>query len=233
MLVLTIAILVGSTNCGKQSQSEKIVQDLPTNPTSTENKVMESKESKESKEPQASKVPNVEPKVQELKRVEKPKIKSASKGITPARIYIPAIDVHADIEPVSVTSKGQMGVPNSTGRVGYLSSGILPGAVGNAIMDGHVDSYEGPAVFFDLKKLKKGDSVIVKNDKGYSIPFIVESVESFRTSEAPIQRIFGHADEPRLNLITCTGKYSRKKREHEERLIVFTKRLMDKSIVNG
>jgi LPXTG-site transpeptidase (sortase) family protein len=227
LLVLTIAILVGSTNCGRQSQSAKIVQDVPTDHTSTENKVMESKE------PLASKAPNAEPKVEGLKKVEKLKKKSASNGITPARIFIPAIGVHANIEPVSVTSKGQMGVPNSTGKVGYLSTGILPGAVGNAIMDGHVDSYEGPAVFFDLKKLKKGDSIFVKNDKGYSIPFIVESVESFRTSEAPIQRIFGHADEPRLNLITCTGKYSRKKREHEKRLIVFAKRLSDKSIVNG
>jgi hypothetical protein len=28
-----------------------------------------------------------------------------------------------------------------------------------------------------------------------------------------------------LNLITCTGKYSRNKKEHEARLVVFTKRL--------
>ncbi|WP_239616161.1 class F sortase [Cohnella mopanensis] len=213
MLVLTITILVGSTNCGKPSVRPD--QNLSEDHSSTGKKVVESK------------APSVSPKSQQ------PKKKWASNGIIPARIYIPAIDVHAEIEPVSVTNKGQMAVPHSTGKVGYLSDGILPGAIGNAIMDGHVDSYVGPAVFFNLKKLKKGDSVYVKNNKGYSVPFIVESVESFQTSEAPIKRIFGHIDEPRLNLITCTGKYSRKKREHEARLVVFTKRLADKPILNG
>jgi LPXTG-site transpeptidase (sortase) family protein len=146
-------------------------------------------------------------------------------GIVPVKLYIPAVRIQAIVEPVSVSDKGQMGVPRSTERVGYLSSGVLPGAIGNAIMDGHLDNYEGPAVFFQLKRLKKGDAVIVKNDKGCKIQFVVESIETFKTSEAPIQKIFGSADDSRLNLITCTGKYSRKKKEHEKRLVVFTKRL--------
>ncbi|MNN68889.1 hypothetical protein D3C81_1846310 [compost metagenome] len=49
------------------------------------------------------------------------------------------------------------------------------------------------------------------------------SVEIFKPSEAPIERIFGPTDEIHLNLITCTGKYSRKRKEHEERLVVFAK----------
>lgn len=148
-------------------------------------------------------------------------------GIVPARLYIPSIDLHANIEPVSVSNEGQMGVPHSTGRVGYLANGVLPGAVGNAVMDGHVDNYEGPAVFFRLRKLKKGDNITVKNDKGCTITFFVESVDYFKTSEAPLSKIFGPINEPRLNLITCAGKYSRKKREHEGRLVVFAKRAMN------
>jgi LPXTG-site transpeptidase (sortase) family protein len=148
-------------------------------------------------------------------------------GIFPVMLYIPAVRIHAIVEPVSVSDKGQMGVPQNTERVGYLSSGVLPGEIGNAIMDGHVDNYKGPAVFFQLKKLKKGDRVVVQNDKNCKIQFVVESVEIYKTSEAPIQKIFGPANESRLNLITCTGKYSRKNKEHEARLVVFTKRLTD------
>jgi LPXTG-site transpeptidase (sortase) family protein len=148
-------------------------------------------------------------------------------GIIPDNLYIPAVRIHAIVEPVSISENGQMGVPQSTDRVGYLSSGVLPGAIGNAIMDGHVDNYKGPAVFFHLKKLKKGDRVIVDNYKGCHIQFVVESVEIFKTSEAPLQKIFGQVNESRLNLITCTGKYSRKRKEHEARLVVFTKRLTE------
>jgi LPXTG-site transpeptidase (sortase) family protein len=152
----------------------------------------------------------------------------ANKGIVPVKLYIPAVHIQAIVEPVYVSDKGQMGVPRSTERVGYLSSGVLPGAIGNAIMDGHVDNYKGPAVFFQLKQLKKGDAVIVKNDTGCKIQFVVDSVEIYKTSNAPLSKIFGSAEESRLNLITCTGRYSRKRKEHEARLVVYTKRLTNK-----
>lgn len=145
-------------------------------------------------------------------------------GIVPARLYIPSIDLHAAVETVHALDNGQMGVPKSTKTVGYLANGVLPGAPGNAIMDGHVDSYTGPAIFYRLKRLNKGDVVIVKNGQGKAIEFIVQAVEAYKTSEAPIDRIFGPAKDSRLNLITCTGKYSRKKREHLERLVVYTTR---------
>ncbi|MNJ53391.1 hypothetical protein D3C77_487760 [compost metagenome] len=51
----------------------------------------------------------------------------------------------------------------------------------------------------------------------------MQSVETYLTSEAPVDRVFGETEERMLNLVTCTGKYSRKKKEHERRLIVFAK----------
>lgn len=148
-------------------------------------------------------------------------------GIVPARIYIPVIDLHANIDAVTVLDNGQMGVPKSSGKVGYLLNGILPGAIGNAVMDGHYDSSKGPAVFYHLKRLKQGDVVIVKNERGNTMEFVVQAVKAYKTSEAPINEIFGSSIEPRLNLITCAGKYSRSKKEHLERLVVYTKRLSE------
>lgn len=142
----------------------------------------------------------------------------------PTQLIIPAIKVSAKVVPIGVLDSGQMDVPKDTEIVGFLYPGVLAGTKGNMIMDGHVDSYTGPAVFFDLKKLNPGDAVIVRNQHSdRSMTFRVESVEAFKTTEAPIERIFGQTDEHHLNLITCTGKYSRKKKEHEERLVVFTK----------
>jgi sortase (surface protein transpeptidase) len=34
---------------------------------------------------------------------------------------------------------------------------LIRGAKGNVILDGHVDSYVGPAIFLNLKELKHGD----------------------------------------------------------------------------
>ncbi|WP_231887340.1 class F sortase [Paenibacillus jamilae] len=144
-------------------------------------------------------------------------------GIIPHKIDIPAVRIHSIIEPVTYLENGQMGVPDKTDRVGYLSNHVLPGSAGNAIMDGHVDTYTGPAVFYPLKKLKKGDYVYVTGDNGCKLQFVVESVKFYLTPEAPIQTIFGPTEEHRLNLITCAGRYSRSKKEHEGRLVVFTK----------
>ncbi len=153
------------------------------------------------------------------------KSKSYPNGITPSRLYIPAIDLHANVEFVEVLDNGQMGVPNRSDAVGYLPNGTLPGAAGNAVMDGHYDSRNGPAVFYRLKQLKTGDIIVVKNERGEAIEFAVQSVRTYGKSAAPIAMIFGPSAEPRLNLITCAGKFSRKLKEHQERLVVFTTRL--------
>lgn len=158
------------------------------------------------------------------KAIQKNDIKpSLPKPIMPTQLSIPAIKVNAKIEQVTLLSDGQMDVPKDTNIAGILYPGILPGAKGNVIIDGHVDSYIGPAIFFKLKKLKQGDEIIVSNSDGRKLTYIVEIVESFTTAEAPLERIFGKSTEARMNLITCTGRYSRKKQEHEKRLVVFTK----------
>ncbi|WP_433945293.1 class F sortase [Paenibacillus sp. SN-8-1] len=148
---------------------------------------------------------------------------SRFKGITPSHISIPAVHIEARIEPVGFLENGQMDVPNRTDRVGYLASGVFPGAAGNAIMDGHVDTYTGPAVFYPLKKLKKGDSVYISNDNGDKLRFIVQSVNYYLTEDAPAEAIFGPSSNHGLNLITCAGRYSRSRREDEGRLVVYTR----------
>ncbi|WP_158081755.1 class F sortase [Paenibacillus selenitireducens] len=155
-----------------------------------------------------------------------PKIKNVRKPVTPlkpVKIIIPSLHVKAIVETVGVLDNGQMAVPQDTEKTGLLHPGFLPGELGNAVIDGHVDNLYGPAVFFHLKKLKPNDQVILKDVKGRQLIFVVEATEIVEPHKASIEKIFGPSPEPRLNLITCTGKYNRKKHEHEERLIVYTK----------
>ncbi|WP_227793247.1 class F sortase [Paenibacillus guangzhouensis] len=149
--------------------------------------------------------------------------KAVRTGIIPNKILIPSVRIQTSVEPVGVLDNGQMEVPESTERVGILMNGVKAGEQGNAVIAGHVDNYTGPAIFYGLKKLKKDDPIILSDASGKYLVYKVLSVESFKTAEAPIDRVFGKTDESRLNLITCTGKYDRKKKEHEKRLIVFAR----------
>jgi LPXTG-site transpeptidase (sortase) family protein len=148
--------------------------------------------------------------------------RAIGQALVPNYLEIPAIGLKAPVDKVGVLPNRAMDVPHAFDRVGLLYPGVLPGQKGNAVMDGHVDHYTGPAVFFYLKKLKPGDKVIVSDRSGQTLTFVVNRVEAFVTKEAPLSRIFGEAERPQLNLITCTGKFNKKTREHAKRLVVFT-----------
>ncbi|MGP1906773.1 sortase domain-containing protein [Metabacillus sp. JX24] len=143
------------------------------------------------------------------------------KGIIPATVEIPSINVNASIEQVGILDNGQMGVPEDINNVGWFEPGVKPGSRGSAVLAGHVDSKTGPAIFFDLKKVKEGDEIIVKDQNGTALTFIVKKQESYERSSAPIDEIFQTSEGQYLNLITCTGTFDRSAGTHEERLVVF------------
>ncbi|WP_336787689.1 class F sortase [Paenibacillus sp. MMO-177] len=159
----------------------------------------------------------------ESKAPSKPKdIIAKTHVIVPDRIWIPSVGIKAPVEPVGLLENGQLGVPASSDIAGLFIDGVLPGEKGNAIIAGHVDNYTGPAIFYPLKKLKPGDPVILSDSSGKYLVYSVDAVEAYPTAEAPLDKIFGDTNGKRLNMITCTGKYNRQKKEHEKRLVVYT-----------
>ncbi|MBH0164925.1 sortase [Fictibacillus sp. 7GRE50] len=143
------------------------------------------------------------------------------RGIVPVRIEIPAINVKAPIEQVGILENGQMGVPEDTNSVGWFEPGAKPGGRGSSVLAGHVDSKTGPAIFFDLKKLKQGDEIIITDKNGAALTFVVNKQKSYQRNSAPINEIFQTTSGQNLNLITCSGVFDRTEGTHEERLVVF------------
>ncbi|MBW9235451.1 class F sortase, partial [Leptospira santarosai] len=82
----------------------------------------------------------------------------------------------------------------------------MPGQPGNSVIAGHVDGKNGPAVFYDIGKLKSGDEIIVNAEDGSELVFIVDRVEVHPFDQSPLREIFGFSTGSRLNLITCTGE---------------------------
>jgi LPXTG-site transpeptidase (sortase) family protein len=153
----------------------------------------------------------------------KTKIRQTMVMKKPVRLCIPSVHLSTSIIPIHLSEDGQLKAPKSSQVAGLYADGVLPGENGNAIVAGHVDNYTGPAIFYPLKHLKPGDFVFLFDQNNQYMKYEVLEVQSYYTQEAPLDKIFGDSTEKQLNLITCTGKYDRRKKEHEKRLVVYTR----------
>ncbi|MER6567922.1 class F sortase [Streptomyces sp. NPDC001093] len=130
---------------------------------------------------------------------------------TPTRIRIPAIRVNAPLMGLALTRSGSLDVPPAQNKnlAGWYEAGTIPGETGTAIVAGHVDNAEGPAVFYDLGALKRGTRIEVDRRDGSVAVFTVDAVEVYAANNFPDEKVYGAAPRPELRVITCGGGYSR------------------------
>ncbi len=147
-------------------------------------------------------------------------VSKASPG-SPVRLMIPAININADVEHVGVAPGGEMESPSNTVDVGWFKLGSRPGENGSAVISGHFDGKNGEAgVFTNLHKLKKGDKLYIKDDKGTTTTFIVRESRTYNPGYA--EEVFNLNDHAHLNLVTCDGIWDKNKKNYTKRLVVFT-----------
>ncbi|MFE9770719.1 class F sortase [Streptomyces sp. NPDC005931] len=129
----------------------------------------------------------------------------------PHRIRIPAIRVDAPLTGLGLTRTGSLEVPPAERKnlAGWYEAGTTPGETGTAIVAGHVDNAEGPAVFYSLGALRKGSTVEVDRRDGGVAVFTVYAVEVYSARDFPDAKVYGAASRPELRVITCGGGYHR------------------------
>lgn len=137
----------------------------------------------------------------------------------PMRLRIPTINVDAAVEQVGVDSEGRIAAPIKTDDVGWYKLGTAPGDAGNAVIDGHLDWYNGPAVFQRLGKMKVGDQIMVLREDGTQAKFIVDAT-SVMPYDASTDAMFTRSGPPSLTLITCAGTWDRQRGTYLQRLVV-------------
>jgi Sortase domain len=108
-------------------------------------------------------------------------------------------------------------------RAGWYRLGPRPGERGPAVIVGHVDSREGPAVFFRLGQLRRGDRIVVGQDGGAAAAFAVERVERHPKEALPVARIWNLTGQPVLRLITCGGSFDRSTGHYRDNVIVYAR----------
>ncbi|MFC5909178.1 class F sortase [Streptacidiphilus monticola] len=130
----------------------------------------------------------------------------------PTRIVIPAIQVNAPIIAVGLDASSHLLPPPEDNRnlAGWYKNGPTPGSSGNAVIDGHVDTMQGPAVFWGLGALHKGNIVQVQRADRTTAVFTIDAIEVYSSSDFPSARVYGPTTRPELRLITCGGGYTKK-----------------------
>ncbi|MEO5927470.1 MAG: ice-binding family protein [Patescibacteria group bacterium] len=149
------------------------------------------------------------------------------------RLKIPSIKLDAAIVSVGLTPDGAMDVAPGHPDVGWFDLGPRAGETGSAVIDGHSGFWlNGKAAVFDnLYKLHKGDTMTVVDEKGKLRTFVVQRVGIF-DAEADATDVFTSDGGAHLNLITCYGKWDETKKAYPQRLVVFTDLTSDESAIN-
>jgi hypothetical protein len=124
----------------------------------------------------------------------------------PVSVDIPAIGVTSRLLHLGLNSDGTVQVPSlvtSADEAAWYKYSATPGQIGASVIEGHVDSYQGPAVFFRLGALRPDVTLA----DGVTAIFRVTGVREYAKSNFPTKAIYGATDYASLRLITCGGVF--------------------------
>jgi hypothetical protein len=142
----------------------------------------------------------------------------------PVSVDIPAIGVHSELLRLGVSPSGTIQVPpihTRPSEAAWYKYSVTPGQIGASVIEGHVDSYQGPAVFFRLGALRPGNSVEVTLADGITAVFRVTGVREYTKSRFPAKSIYGATGYAALRLITCGGAFDYATRNYLSSTVVF------------
>ena len=108
----------------------------------------------------------------------------------PVSVAIPAVGLSARVVPIGLNAVGQIEVP-APSVAGWYRLGPAPGAVGPAVIVGHVDTYQGAAVFYRLTGVRKGEEVDVVRSDGRRSRFVISGVTQVNKTAFPSTAVFG------------------------------------------
>ncbi|WP_053640988.1 MULTISPECIES: class F sortase [unclassified Streptomyces] len=128
----------------------------------------------------------------------------------PSRVRVPAVRVDAPVTGVGLDADGWIEAPppEADRLAGWFTGAVTPGERGTAVVVGHVDTPDGPAVFYDLGAVGRGSRVEVLRRDGRTAVFTVYGVELVPKEGFPAERVYADSGRPELRLITCGGAFT-------------------------
>jgi LPXTG-site transpeptidase (sortase) family protein len=140
----------------------------------------------------------------------------------PVQLLIPSLNVHRPVEGVGTNRFGVMNLPLNGWNAGWYKAGPVPGAPGDAVIEGHAGYPDQPMLFGKLANLRRGDQIVVVLSDGSKRLFEVVSMSTVAAGAAP-RGLAEASGPPRLTLVTCTGHFDPDNKYYSQRLMVEAK----------
>jgi sortase (surface protein transpeptidase) len=149
------------------------------------------------------------------------KPKSVKRPLARWALDVPNIGVSAKLLTFGTHQGGDLPVPALTQAEdpAWYKFTATPGTPGNAVIVGHVDTYTGPGVFYDLYLLIPGNPIYVTTGAGRE-DYRITSVTEVPKPDFPVNKVFGPTRSRRLWLITCGGGFNYTTRHYLDNIIV-------------
>jgi LPXTG-site transpeptidase (sortase) family protein len=161
-----------------------------------------------------------------------------SSGALPVSLTIPVIGVKTSLlklglvtqsslacsaDPSNILHRGALDtcpLDSDPAAAGWYTGSALPGAIGPAVIAGHVDFPE-PAVFWRLDELRTGDFIYVTLADRTLVKFRVTQVTSTPKTAFPIAAVYSDTPYAELRLITCDSHSAFANGHYKNNLIVY------------
>jgi len=138
----------------------------------------------------------------------------------PTRLEVKAIGVDTSLETLKIGKSGELDPPTDFAHAGWYAAGTAPGDLGPAVIAGHVDNQQGPAIFYRLRELEVGDKIQVVRG-GATVTFTVSSTAWYPKTAFPTAKVYGPTPDRELRLITCGGVFDHALRSYKDNLVVY------------
>lgn len=142
---------------------------------------------------------------------------------TPTRVVVPAIGVDSDLMSLGLNSDKTVEVPplSDPMQAGWYRYAPTPGAIGPAVILGHIDGGGQRGVFYRLQDMKPGMQIQVTRDDKQVATFTVTEARRYPKTAFPTQRVYGETPDAELRLISCGGALDKVARSYVDNIIVF------------
>jgi hypothetical protein len=142
----------------------------------------------------------------------------------PVSFTIPILDTGSVLLDLGQNSDGTVEVPplSEVSKAGWYRYSATPGAMGSAVLLGHVDSAtQGAGVFFRLGSLQPGDEVDVERADHTTAVFRIDRVAEYPKSAFPTSLVYGDTNYASLKLVTCGGNFNSATRSYDSNVVAF------------
>jgi len=148
---------------------------------------------------------------------------ASQSGRVPAPLFlvIPAIGVRTRLVQLGTAGDGTLEVPQHADVAGWYTASARPGAIGPAVIAGHVDSLTTRGVFFLLRSLRPGDLVYVVRADVSVVRFAITAVKLYPKAGFPAAAVYGPVPYAAIRLITCGGTFDHSTGHYLSNVVAF------------